>query len=191
VTLDGFLNSHLLVEASQGILPLKLLELGGRVLVEEFVEGEESTTNTNVDLIFVNLNGDTFGAELVDALALAHEHNLELLAIGVVVNVLGQLLVDGVALDGDVHSDARLEVNDVLLQSLGLVVLLVDFELSILELLQQVQRCALRFVEFGLQLDDVLGGGLEFLLQFDLSGINLSIVLFDHGKLLLDVFLDS
>ena len=54
----------------------------------------------------VDADVDLLGSELVDALGLAQEHNLQLGALGVIIDVLGELLVDGVVLDRDVDSDA-------------------------------------------------------------------------------------
>lgn len=51
---------------------------------------------------------NAFASELINAFRLAHEHNLELLAVRVVIDVLGNTLIDLVVLNGDVDSDARL-----------------------------------------------------------------------------------
>lgn len=56
---------------------------------------------------------NALAAELVDAFRLAHEHDLELLAVRVVVDVLGDAFVNQVVLYGDVDCYARFQVDDV------------------------------------------------------------------------------
>jgi hypothetical protein len=112
---DGLLDRDLLVEALQGILALELLQLDRCVLIEELVNREVATAHADVDLVLLNFDRDSLGTELVDAVRLAHEHDLQLLTVGEVVDVLSEALVNGVAPDRDVHSDARLQVDDVLL----------------------------------------------------------------------------
>ena len=97
---------------------------------------------------------DTTLAELVDTRRLSHEHDLELLAVRVVVDVLCQLGVDCVRLDGDVNSDSALKVNDVLLQGLYL-------GLKVAHLLQQLQARLVRLEALLLKLHDVVCGRLH------------------------------
>ena len=56
---ESLLDSNLLTESLEWILTLKLLELLRRVLVQELIDGEETTSNLDVDLITVDLNHDT------------------------------------------------------------------------------------------------------------------------------------
>jgi len=65
-----------------------------------------AATNSNIDSVAVALHVHAFRAELVDALLLSHKHNLELLAVRVVVDVLGEALVNLVVFDGDVDRDS-------------------------------------------------------------------------------------
>jgi len=117
---SSLLHRHLLVETFEGIVTLKLLKLNGSVLIKELINRQVTSTDTDVDLVSVNSDGDSLGAELVNTIALTHEHNLQLLAVREVVNVLCKAFVNGVALDWDVDSNARLQVNDVLLKGLNL-----------------------------------------------------------------------
>jgi len=117
----GFLNGHLLREALEGVLALKLFKLGGSVLVKELIDRQEATTNTDVNTVHINTNDNALCSELVDALGFTHEHDLELLAVGVVVDVLSKALVNSIVLHGDVDGNARLKVDDVLLESLNFV----------------------------------------------------------------------
>ena len=123
---DSLLDGNLLSESLEWVVTLKDLELTWSVLVQELVNGEESTANLDEDLASLDLDHHATGAELVDALRLAHEHDLQLLAVGVVVDVLGELQVDRVGLDRDVDGDALLKVNDVGLKRLALSLEITD-----------------------------------------------------------------
>jgi len=91
---EGLVDSNLLLEALHGVLALKFLELSRSVLVQELVNGKVTTTNSDVNLVLVHLDRNLLATELVDTLRLAHEHDLQLLSIGVVIDVLGNTLVD-------------------------------------------------------------------------------------------------
>ena len=114
------MNGDLLVETFERVLTLQFLELDRSVLVEELVDGEVASAYSDVDLVLLDLDGHSLSAELVDALSLSHEHDLQLLPVREVVDVLSQTLVNGISFDRDVDSDARLKVDDVLLQGLDL-----------------------------------------------------------------------
>lgn len=122
VALDLLAHCDALTELFHGVLAFDLLKLGWRVLVQELVDAQVATTHSDVNLIFVNLNDDALGTELVDALRLAHEQNLKLLAVGVVIDVLGDLLVYLVVLDWDIDCDPRFQVNNVVLKCIDLSV---------------------------------------------------------------------
>jgi hypothetical protein len=122
----GVLDGGGLTESSEGVLGGKLLKLDGSVLVEELINGEVASTDTDVNLVLVNSDGDSLGSELVDTIGLSHEHNLELLSVGEVVDVLGKSNINLISLNGDVDGDSGLEVDDVLLEG-------VDLELGRLE----------------------------------------------------------
>lgn len=81
------------------------------------------------DLAVVDFDVDLLGAKAVDTLSVAKEHDFEPVAVRVVVDEIGQFHVDGVALDGHVDRNLRLQVNHVTLQSLKLA-------LSIAQVLQ-------------------------------------------------------
>jgi hypothetical protein len=51
---------------------------------------------------------DAFAAELVDALRLTHEHDLEFLTIRVIVDVVSDASVDHIVLNGDIDCNTRL-----------------------------------------------------------------------------------
>ena len=120
--LDSFLKGDAVGHAAHWVLSLKLLQLSWRVLVKELIQRQEATSDTDLDLILDALNHDALGTELVDSLRLTHEHDLELLPVWVVVDVLSQLLVDHIVFDRDVNSDTRFKVDDILAQLLNLIV---------------------------------------------------------------------
>jgi len=90
------------IELTLGVFALNLFELSRRVLVKELVDAQVAATNTNVDLVLIDFDNDSLSAELVNALSLAHEQDLQLLAVWVVVDVLCNLLVNSVILNRDV-----------------------------------------------------------------------------------------
>jgi len=135
---NSLLHGNFLRESFHRVGPFQLFKLNRGVLVEELVYREVATTDTDVDPVLVNTHCDAFCSELVNSLWLTHEHDLEFLSVGEVVNVLSQSFVDSILLDGDVDSDTALQVNNVLFQSIDLVIQLLDFKLYIFERLQQV-----------------------------------------------------
>ena len=103
-----FLDGNFLTESLQRVLSLELLELSRRVLIQELVQGEVAAANSDFDVVLLDLDSDSLGSKLVDALRLAHEHNLELGPLGVVVDEFSELSVDWVLLDWNVNSDSLL-----------------------------------------------------------------------------------
>ena len=71
---------------------------------------------------------------MVNALGLTHEHDLQFLTGWIVVDVLGQLLVDIIVLIRNVHSDASLEVDDVLAELVDLALGIPNLSLHLLHL---------------------------------------------------------
>jgi len=77
-------------------------------LVQELVDREVAAANSDVNLVLVHSDGHALCTELVNTFRLTHEHDLELVTLGVVVDELGKALVDGVILAGNVDGDALL-----------------------------------------------------------------------------------
>lgn len=123
------LDGDFLAEPLQWIFSLKLFELGGCVLIQELIERKVAAANSDLDIIFLDFDCYSLGAELVYAFGLAHEHDLQLLSLGVVIDELGEFAIDWVLSYWNVDGNSLLEVNDVLLES-------VDLQLRIFELLQ-------------------------------------------------------
>ena len=78
-----------------------------------------TTAHTDVNLVLLDLDGDALAPELVNTFRLAHEHNFELVAIGIVVDVLGQSSISLVISHWDVNSDPALEIKRILLKCLN------------------------------------------------------------------------
>ena len=77
------LRAILLVE---WVSALELFHLGGTVLVNELLDGHESTTNLDLRLSTVDFNRDSSRAEHVDAFLLAVKHDPQLRFVRVIVH---------------------------------------------------------------------------------------------------------
>mmetsp|Transcript_885 Transcript_885/g.1361 ORF Transcript_885/g.1361 Transcript_885/m.1361 type:complete len:201 (+) Transcript_885:250-852(+) len=153
--LQSLLEGDAVGHAAHRVLALKHLQLSGSVLVEELVEGQVAAADLDLNLVTDAHDADALAAELVHAVALTHEHDLQLLSVRVVVNILSELLVDRVVLDGNVDRNARLQIDDVLAQRLDLVVRRGQLRLVLLHLLEHFELGGLRLVELFLELGDV------------------------------------
>ena len=180
--MESLLQSDAVGHAAHGVLALQNLKLSGSVLIKELVQGQVATANLDLNLVTHAHDAHALAAELINAVRLAHEHNLQLLPVGVVVDVLSELLVDRVILHGNVDRDTRLEIDDVLSQRL-------NFALVVFHLLKHLELRRLRLVEFLLKLADVCRGALKLLLQLLLARLHVLMVGFPGSQLLLNIFL--
>jgi len=187
VALDCLSHGNLFLEAFHGVFALKLLELDRGVLVQELVDAQVAAADSDVDLLLVNLDADTFAAEVVNTLGFTHKHNLQLLAVRVVVDVLSNLFVDLVIFDGDVNRDSRLQVDDVVAENLNFLLHVIAVTLGSSQVLEQVQLVDLRLVELVLKVSDVLSGTVQVILQSLFLLLHLLAVLHNHQVLILDV----
>jgi hypothetical protein len=103
---------------------------------------------------------------LVDTLALTHEHNLQSLSLRVVVDELSETLVNWVILHWNVHSNALLKLDDVVLKSL-------IFTLGILEMSKKLKRGLVSLVDFVFKFQDIVRSRLLFTLEDRLLSVNL------------------
>lgn len=157
VTYD-LLNSHSFTKSLKWVSALEFLKLNRRVLVEELVNWKETAADLDLDLVTFHLDHHAFRAELIDTGWLSHKHNLKLLAVRVVVDVLRQLLVHDTVLYGDVHCDAGLQVNDVGFECF-------NFKLSVTESVQEVKGSLVCLVAFVLKCHDVVRRSEYFFLE--------------------------
>ena len=123
-------------------------------MVQELVDGQVATTDLDNDLASLDLDEHALRAKFVNAFRLPHEHDLELLAIRIVVNVLSKLGVDIVRLDWDVDSNARFEIENISLKRL-------NFGLKVSDLLKEFQTGLVCLETLDLDALDVGGGGLQ------------------------------
>ena len=102
---NDFLHSNSFVESLQRISTLELLKLCRCVLIQELIDRQISTSNLDLDLVALYGNFNLLWAKFVYTLGLSHKHDLQFLAVGVVIYVLGEFLVDIVVFDGDIDGD--------------------------------------------------------------------------------------
>ncbi len=100
------MDGNFFAEPLKGIPTLELLQFLGSVLVQKFIDGEVTASDLDHDLVSGDLDVDATRAEFVDTLLFSHEHDLKFLAVRVVVDVLGELFVDGAVLCWNVDGDA-------------------------------------------------------------------------------------
>lgn len=62
----NLLDRYFLAKAFKGVLALQLFKLLRGVLVEELVNGEETSTDFDVNLLTINLDHHAAGAKFVD-----------------------------------------------------------------------------------------------------------------------------
>ena len=143
------MNGYFLTESLKWVFSLQLLKLDWGVLVQELINGEISSSDSDLDVVLLHLHSDSLGSELIHSFRLSHEHDLEFGSLWVVVNEFSQFLVHGILLHWDVNGDSLLQVNYVLLESLNL-------SLSILQLLQQLEGSFVSFINFLFKLKNVV-----------------------------------
>ena len=105
-TLDSLLQGDSVCHSAHWVFSLQFFELDGGVLVQELVDGQESTAHSDLDFVFYAFDHDAFGAELINALRFAHEHNFQFLTVRVVIDVFSQLFVNSITLLRNVDCDA-------------------------------------------------------------------------------------
>ncbi len=181
------MDGNFFAESLKGISTLELLKFLGSVLVQKFIDREVTASDLNHDLVSGNFDVDATRAEFVDTLLFSHEHDLKFLAVGVVVDILSQLFVDGAVLCWNVDGDTCFQVNNVRLQSL-------NFYLPISQIRQQVQRSLVRLVHFVFKLGHILSGVDHLALQkclcclaFAKLGAQLTVFLAQHLIVSLEV----
>ena len=149
------MDCDLLTKLLQRVVPLDTLELSWGVLVHELVNGEETSADLDLDLATLDLNVHLTLAELIDALALTHEHDLQLLSVGVGVDVLGEGDIDRVRFERNVDD---VEVDDVGSESHNL-----GFKLT--DLLEEFEAGPIGTEALAFDILDVVTADLELLLE--------------------------
>ena len=134
------------------------LQLNRDVLVQELVDLDPASANLDEELIPFDFDLDPTSTELIDALLHAKEHDLELSAVRIVIDVIGQRLVDRVALHWDVHSNTSPKLDNV--GSEGL-----DLRLVVPDPREELQSRLVGREALLLKLQDVVSGRLHLSLQ--------------------------
>ena len=101
---------------------------------------------------------DLFGAKTVDTLVLTEEHDLEPLAIRVVVYEVSKLFVDWVIFDWNVYGNFRFKVNHIVAHCLELC-------LDSFQIFEQLKRCLVCLVHLRLRGNHVLSLALQLFVQ--------------------------
>lgn len=163
---QGLLNCHFFRKLLQWVLSFKLFQLLRSVNVQELVNWKITSSHSDVYFVLINSNTKSFATELINALWLTHEHNLQLWSLGVVVYIFCKLLVNLVITNWNINCDPLLQVNYVLFESL-------DFSLCLLELFEQFQSRLVSPMSFLFLLQQIVTGCLQLLLHFLLWGMQL------------------
>ena len=95
-------------------------------MVDELVDGQKATTDLDLDFISFNLDHDALRAKLIDAFRFTHKHDLEFLAVRIIVDILCKLFVNRVSFGWDIDRNPGFKINDIGLEG-------VNFLLTILE----------------------------------------------------------
>ena len=72
-------------------------------MVQELIDTQIPTSNSNIDLALVDADINSFGTERVNPFTFPQEHDLEFASFRVVVDVLSEGLVNEAVLDWDVY----------------------------------------------------------------------------------------
>ena len=168
----------MLTESLQRIGSLQSLELGRSILVQKLIDREEASANLNLNLASLNFDHDFASSKLIDTFRLAHKHDLELLSVWVVVNILGQLLISLIVLHRNVNCNPLLHGQNVCLESLHVdLVSLLFFS----QLLKHLKRQLVSLKASLLNLNDVVSRNLNLPLELLLVIQKRLILALQHG----------
>ena len=151
------LDSDPFREASERVSTLELFKLNRGVLVYEFINGQEATTDFDLDLVSFYLDHDALRTEFINTFGLTHEHDFKLLSIWVVVYVLCQFLIYRISLSRDVDGNSCLQIDYVRFEG-------INFFLTVFKGLKQIKRLLLGFIALLLNCLDEICGRQDFLL---------------------------
>ena len=117
VTLDRLRHGHFFREALEWVAPLQLFEFNWCVLIQELIDRTVATSYANQYTAFLNADVDALRSKRIYTILLAHKHDLKLVAVGEVVDVLCQFHVDSIIAHGYVDCYSSLQVNDIVTKS--------------------------------------------------------------------------
>ena len=86
------------------------------MLVQELVDAHVASANSDLNLVLLDSHIDALSTELVHTRALSHEHEFELVTVGVIVDELSDATIDEILFDRYVNSDSGLQIDDVVFE---------------------------------------------------------------------------
>ena len=153
-------------------MPLERGQLRRRVLVQELVDRQVSTADLDHDLATLDPYVDPARAKLIDAFRLAHEQDLELFLVRVVVDVVAERYVGDIRLDRyvELHLVGNIveDVGELLDVQAELVVfpteagvIVPELLVELAHLIEQLEARLVGHVQFLLNLQHVVGRDLH------------------------------
>ena len=159
--MGDLLRLQLVLESADDVTPLDLFNLLRSVEVNEIIDTHKAATNAHLNLVALfDLDVYALLTERVDALGLSQEEDLDSIAFGIRVDVVGKMSVDLVHLVAD--ADMLGAFHDLLQVDHELV----DFILSFLVLIIMLLNSHLGFIQLLVSLLQVLASLLQFLVRF-------------------------
>lgn len=171
--MGDLLRLQLVLESADDVTPLDLFNLLRSVEVNEIIDTHKATTNAHLNLVALfDLDVYALLTERVDALRLSQEEDLDSVAFGIRVDVVGKMSVDLVHLVADAdmlgafHDLLQVdhELVDFILSFLvlhvPLIIMLLNSYLGFIQLLARLLQFLVRFIQL-----------LDGFMQFFLHGI--------------------
>ena len=81
------------------------------MLIKELIDAKVASSDPDLDLVLLNAHIDSLRAKGVSAIALTHEHNLQLVSVRVVIDELCHFVVDLITLDWHINGNSSLEID--------------------------------------------------------------------------------
>ena len=126
-----------------------LFELCGGVLVEELIDADIAAANADHDFILSYSYLDALGTKLVNPLRLSHKHDLKLVSVGIIIDIVCDPAIHNIILDWHIKCNLLLEVKDVDFESF-------NFLGEVPHLSQKFESLLIRLVDPVLKLFHVL-----------------------------------
>ena len=177
--MGDLLRLQLVLESADDVTPLDLFNLLRSVEVNEIIDTHKATTNAHLNLVALfDLDVYALLTERVDALRLSQEEDLDSVAFGIRVDVVGKMSVDLVHLVADAdmlgafHDLLQVdhELVDFILSFLvlhvPLIIMLLNSHLGFIQLLARLLQFLARLLQLLVSLLQVLARLLQFLVRF-------------------------
>ena len=146
---NHLLDGDFLSKTFKWVAAFEFSEFRGSVLVQEFVDRKESASDFYLDFVTFNFNVNASGSKFIHTCRLSHEHDFQLGAIRIVIDILCKFLIDITVFYRNVYYDATLQLNDVALESF-------DLQFSIAKWLQQIKRRLVGLIKLAFECHDII-----------------------------------